>query len=50
MTPAERRSAAARGELTHAELCHWSARAPHEVDLIGGEFFWIAALDPNFCE
>jgi hypothetical protein len=50
ITPEQRREAAARGDFSLTELRYWSARAPQEGELIGGEFFWIAALDPNYCE
>jgi hypothetical protein len=50
MSPQERRAAARRGELTLTEACKWAARYPHEVDLIDGEFWFIAQRTPEATE
>lgn len=44
MSPSERRAAAQRGSLSLGEMCTWAARHPGEVELVDGEFFFIAAL------
>lgn len=36
-----------RGELSLRQLCEWSARGPHEVPRVNGEFEFIAALTPE---
>lgn len=43
MTPEQRLDAMFRGEFTYAQLGHWSARYPHEVPIVNGEFWWIVA-------
>ena len=43
MTPEQRLEAMFRGEFTYAQLGHWSARYPHEVPMVNGEFWWIVA-------
>jgi hypothetical protein len=43
MTPEQRLEAMFRGEFTYAQLGHWSARYPHEVPIVNGEFWWIVA-------
>jgi hypothetical protein len=50
MSPDERRAAARRGELTYAEACKWAARYPHEVELVDGEFWFIAQRTPEATE
>jgi hypothetical protein len=50
MSPDERRAAARRGELTYAEACKWAARYPHEVELVDGEFWFIAQRTPEAME
>ncbi len=44
MTPAQRLQAAQTGRLTLAEMLRWASRAPREVPLINGEFFFITAV------
>ncbi len=44
MKPPARRAAAETGQFTLGEMLRWAARAPHEVPLVDGEFFFIAAL------
>ena len=44
MTPAQRVQAARDGQLSLGEMQRWAARAPNEVPLVNGEFFFIAAL------
>ncbi len=44
MTAAQRLQAAQTGRLTLGEMLRWAARAPREVPLIDGEFFFITAL------
>lgn len=50
MSPDERSAAARRGELSLGEMCRWAARYPGEVELVHGEFFFIAALTPELTE
>jgi hypothetical protein len=50
LSPDERRTAARCGELTYAEACKWAARYPHEVELIDGEFWFIAQRTPEATE
>jgi hypothetical protein len=50
MSPDERRAAARCGELTYAEACKWAARFPGEVELIDGEFWFIAQRTPEAAE
>jgi hypothetical protein len=50
MSPQERSAAAHRGELSLGEMCRWAARHPNEVDLVNGEFFFLAALEPELAE
>ena len=50
MSPGERRAAAHRGELSLGEMCEWAAGRPSEVDVVHGEFFFIAALTPELAE
>jgi hypothetical protein len=44
LTAQQRVDAARRGEFTLGEMLRWAARRPHEVPLVGNEFFFIAAL------
>ena len=44
MTAEQRRHAAQAGHLTLAEMLRWAARAPGEVPLVDGEFFFITNL------
>src|SRR5436853_7423435 len=59
MTREERVQAMWRGELSHFQLCEWSARAPHEVPRLAtdltpageaGEVAWIVVGTPGWCE
>ena len=50
MTPAQRQAAMWRCELCFAQLQEWTARAPHEVPLLGGELAWIAMHTPEWAE
>jgi hypothetical protein len=50
MSADERRAAARRGDLTYAEACKWAARYPHEVELVDGEFWFIAQRTPEATE
>jgi hypothetical protein len=43
MTPAQRRQAAQRGQLSLGEMLKWASRRPHEVPIVNGEFFFITA-------
>jgi hypothetical protein len=43
MTPAQRRQAAERGQLSLGEMLKWASRRPHEVPIVNGEFFFITA-------
>jgi hypothetical protein len=47
LSPGERRRVARRGELTYAEACKWAARFPDEVELVDGEFWFIAQHTPE---
>lgn len=47
LTAAERVAAAEAGQLTLGEMLRWAARAPHEVPLVNGEFFFITALSAD---
>ncbi len=44
MKPPARRAAAETGQFTLGEMLRWAARAPHEVPLVDGEFFFITRL------
>ena len=44
MTPAERVQAAEQGQLSLGEMLQWARRAPHEVPVVDGEFFFITRL------
>ena len=37
MTPAQRRQAAQRGQLSLGEMLKWASRRPHEVPIVNGE-------------
>jgi hypothetical protein len=50
MAPAQRVAAMRRGDLTYEQLAAWSARHPEQVPTVHGEFEWIAAKLPGFCE
>jgi len=50
MSPQERSAAAHRGELSLGEMCRWAARCPSEVELVNGEFFFLAAFTPELAE
>jgi hypothetical protein len=50
MTRDERIAAMWRGELSLGQLCQWSSRAQHEIQLLGGEFAWIVMLTPEWAE
>src|ERR1700690_3232495 len=43
MTPAQRRQAAQRGQLSLGEMLKWASRRPHEVPIVNGEWFFITA-------
>jgi hypothetical protein len=47
LTPAQRLGAARRGKLTLGEMLRWAARAPDEVPLVNGEFFFISLLSAD---
>ena len=42
MRPVERDAAARRGEFSLGELLAWASRTPHEVELVNGEFWFLA--------
>ena len=44
MAPAERVQAAEQGQLSLGEMLAWARRAPSEVPVVDGEFFFIARL------
>lgn len=44
MQPAERVQAAEQGQLSLGEMLQWARRAPYEVPVVDGEFFFIARL------
>ena len=43
MTPPQRRQATREGRFSLGEMLRWAARAPEQVPLVNGEFFFIAA-------
>ena len=47
LTPAQRIRAAYRGNFTLGEMLRWAARAPHEVPLVNGEFFFISYFETD---
>ena len=47
MTPAQRRQAAQRGQLSLGEMLKWASRRPHEVPIVNGEFFFITPYLTN---
>lgn len=50
MSPAERQAAARRGTFSLGEMLAWAARTPHEVELVHGEFWFIAEHMPEHAE
>ena len=50
MSADERRTAAERGELSLGEMLKWASRHPHEIPLLNGEWFFIAALTPELAD
>jgi hypothetical protein len=44
MRPEERVAAARAGRFTLGEMLRWASRRPSEVDLVDGEWWFIAAL------
>lgn len=50
MSSQERVCAMWAGQLTLQQLSEWSARRPHEVPRIDGEFAWIAVTTPECAE
>jgi hypothetical protein len=44
MQPDERVQAAEQGQLSLGEMLQWARRAPHEVPIVDGEFFFITRL------
>lgn len=50
MTPVQRVAAMRRGDLTYEQLAAWSARHPEQVPTVHGEFEWVVAKLPEFCE
>lgn len=50
MTPAERRAAMYRRELTQRQLHAWAGARPEEVPLLNGEFWFIAEKTPEIAE
>ena len=44
MTAPQRRQAARDGQFSLGEMLRWAARAPEQVPLLNGEFFFIAAM------
>ena len=44
MTPAQRRQAAQRGQLSLGEMLKWASRRPREVPIVDGDFFFITAF------
>jgi hypothetical protein len=50
MTPEQRVAAMRRGDLTYEQLAAWSARHPEQVPTVHGEFEWLVAKLPEFCE
>jgi hypothetical protein len=50
MSAQERGAAAHRGEFSLGEMCRWAARCPEEVEIVHGEFFFLAAFTPELAE
>jgi hypothetical protein len=50
MSPDERRHAAEHGQFSLGEMLAWARRAPHEVPILDGEFFFITALSADTAE
>jgi hypothetical protein len=50
MSAQERSAAAHRGEFSLGEMCRWAARCPDEVELVHGEFFFLAEFTPELAE
>ena len=44
MEPDQRVQAAEQGQLSLGEMLAWARRAPHEVQVVDGEFFFISRL------
>jgi hypothetical protein len=44
MTAQQRVEAAQQGQFTLGEMLRWAARRPHEVELVGGDWWFITAL------
>jgi hypothetical protein len=42
MRPVDRDAAARRGEFSLGEMLAWARRAPDEIELVNGEFWFIA--------
>jgi hypothetical protein len=50
LTPAEREAAARRGEFSLGDMWQWSARCPQEVELVDGEFWFLAIYTPEHAD
>jgi hypothetical protein len=46
----ERIQAMYDGQLSLAQLTHWSSHRPDQVPRIGGEFAYLAMREPAWCE
>ena len=44
MTPAQRRQAAQRGQLSLGEMLKWASRRPQEVPIVDRDFYFITAF------
>jgi hypothetical protein len=38
------------GQLSLAQLTHWSSHKPDQIPRIGGEFAYLAMREPGWCE
>ena len=47
MTAQQRCQAAGEGQFSLGEMLRWAARAPEQVPLVSGEFFFIAAVSAD---
>jgi hypothetical protein len=47
LTPDEREAAARRGELSLGEMCRWASRFPAEIEIVAGEFWFLAAFSAD---
>jgi hypothetical protein len=49
-SPQQRSAASHRGELSLGKMCRSAACRPSETELVDGEFFFLAAPEPELAE